>query len=150
MEEENESPQVIRVVTKLPNEEAKAVEIKNDYRTISDFCKGMIDMVDHPKDQHISIICNDEFLFNGMEPNIVAPEREEVFCGPLIFCGYDPETGDSISLTEEQVDTAIKYCKRNMLHHMSLEGAFQYAKVIGPLQKSYDELGIDETQMEAC
>ena len=104
MEEENESPQVIRVVTKLPNEEAKAVEIKNDYRTISDFCKGMIDMVDHPKDQHISIICNDEFLFNGMEPNIVAPEREEVLCGPLIFCGYDPETGDSISLTEEQVD----------------------------------------------
>ena len=37
MEEENESPQVIRVVTKLPNEEAKAVEIKNNYRTISDF-----------------------------------------------------------------------------------------------------------------
>ncbi len=150
MEDEYETPKVIKVVTKLPNEEAKVEEISNDYSTVSNFCKGMIDMVDHPKDQGISIICNDEFLFNGMEPNIVVPEREEVFCGPLIFCGYDPETGDSISLTDEQVDTAMKYCKRNMLHHMSLEGAIRYAKVIGPLQQSYDELGIDETQMEAC
>lgn len=149
MDEEYETPKTIRVVTKLPNEEAKVEEIDGGYRAVSDFCGGMIDMVDHPKDERMSIICNDEFLVNGMEPNIVVPEREQVFCGPLIFCGYDPETGDSVSLSDEQVRAAMKYCKRNMLHHMSLEGAYRYAKVIGPLQESYDELGIDETEMEA-
>jgi hypothetical protein len=39
----------------------------------------------------------------------------------------------------------LKYCSRNNLHHMSIEGALRYAKVIGPLQKSEDELA----EMEA-
>lgn len=145
MDEENEVPKKIKVVTKLPNEDAKVVEMTNAYRDISDFCGGLIDMVDHPKDDCVSIICNDEFLVRGMEPNIVAPEREEVFCGPIIFCGYDRDSGDSISLTDKQTDMVLKYCSRNNLHHMSIEGALRYAKVIGPLQKSEDELA----EMEA-
>ena len=142
----NLTPELIRVVTKLPNEEAKITTMKNDYKTISSFCQGFIDMTELPKGENIDLICNDEFLMNGMETNIVMPEREQVFCGPLIFCGYDPETGDSVSLSDRQVEEVMKYCKRNMLHNMSLEGAYRYAKVIGPLQEAEDALG---NEMEA-
>ena len=142
----NLTPELIRVVTKLPNEEAKITTMKNDYKTISSFCQGFIDMTELPKGENIDLICNDEFLMNGMETNIVMPEREQVFCGPLVFCGYDPETGDSVSLSDRQVEEVIKYCKRNMLHNMSLEGAYRYAKVIGPLQEAEDALG---NEMEA-
>jgi hypothetical protein len=142
----NLTPELIRVVTKLPNEEAKITTMKNDYKTISSFCQGFIDMTELPKGENIDLICNDEFLMNGMETNIVMPEREQVFCGPLIFCGYDPETGDSVSLSDRQIEEVMKYCKRNMLHNMSLEGAYRYAKVIGPLQEAEDALG---NEMEA-
>lgn len=142
----NLTPELIRVVTKLPNEEAKITTMKNDYKTISSFCQGFIDMTELPKGENIDLICNDEFLMNGMETNIVMPEREQVFCGPLVFCGYDPETGDSVSLSDRQVEEVMKYCKRNMLHNMSLEGAYRYAKVIGPLQEAEDALG---NEMEA-
>jgi len=138
--EEEKKPEEITVVTKLPNEPAKVEKMKNAYKTISEFCGGLIDMTELPKDDLVSVICNDESLINGMETNIVMPETEGVLCGPIVFAGYDPETGDSVSLTERQIKTVLRYCERNMLHHMSLEGAYRYSKVIGPLQKSEDAL----------
>ena len=68
-----------------------------------------------PKD----IIFNDEFLMNGMRPNIVTPENYGVICGPIIFAGVDSQTGDTISLTEEQVKKVIQYCNDNMLFNIS-------------------------------
>ena len=62
---------------------------------------------------------------------------------------YDPETGDSISLTEEQEKKVLSYIERNNLHHMSLEGAYRYCEVIGPYQKAVDEIQKDEKEMEA-
>jgi hypothetical protein len=138
--EEEKKQEEITVVTKLPNEPAKVEKMKNAYKTISEFCGGLIDMTELPKDDLVSVICNDESLINGMETNIVMPETEGVFCGPIVFAGYDPETGDSVSLTEKQIKTVLRYCERNMLHHMSLEGAYRYSKVIGPLQESEDAL----------
>lgn len=61
----------IRVVTKLPNEDARVTEISNKYPEIAHFCKDLIDMTDMPRDESMTIIFNDEFLMNGMEPNIV-------------------------------------------------------------------------------
>ena len=142
-----DEPKAIRVVKKLPDEEAKETMMENGYGTISEFCKGLIDIAPLPTDGSVTIICNDEFLVNGMKPNIVTPETEGVICGPIILCGYDPESGDSISLTDKQVKEALEYCERNNLHGMSLEGAFRYSKVIGPLQRSYDAL--INKQMEA-
>jgi hypothetical protein len=143
MDEEDESaPATIRVVTKRPNEDAKVETIDNVYTTFHDFCEGIIDMTNHPKDDNVSIVCNDEGLINGMEANIVMPEREGVLAGPIIMCGYDPENGNSISLTEKQEKMCLAYCKRNQLFHMSLQGAYRYAKVIGPLQEADDEAGI--------
>ena len=103
-----DEPKTIRVVTKLPGDDAKEVMMENGYGTISEFCKGLIDIAPLPTDDSLTIICNDEFLINGMKPNIVTPETEGVICGPIIICGYDPESGDSISLTERQVEEALR------------------------------------------
>lgn len=145
-EEERPREENIRVVVKEPNKQAEARVIPNDYKTIASLCGGCIDITEMPTDETVDIICNDECLINGMEPCIVMPEREGVLCGTLVFAGYDPETGNSTSLSEEQQKKALRYCERNKVISMSLEGAYRYSKVIGPLQQSYDELGIDETK----
>ena len=108
--------------------------------------RGMIECT-YPFDDNAFVIGNEESKLEGLPGN--RRINGGIYAGTILIAA-DDGCGGTTDLTEEQVDTAIKYCKRNMLHHMSLEGAFRYAKVIGPLQKSYDELGIDETQMEAC
>lgn len=148
MEEETTASK-IRAVVKEPNKDAVVTEITNDYKTLSKAVGGLIDMTPMPTDDSVDIVCNDEFLYNGMEPNIVMPEREGVLCGPIVFVGYNPEDGSSISLTDKQVEKALRYCQRNVLHHMSLEGAYRYSKVIGPLQQSEDELAKQAQASEA-
>jgi len=133
----------IKVIIKYPNKEAEVKEIDNDYKVLSNICEGLIDMVSLPADETIDIICNDEFLYNGMEANIVTPENEGVIAGPIILAGYDFETGDTISLTDEQIKTGLKYLKRNIVYNMTIERAYLYSKVIGPLQQSYKDAGID-------
>lgn len=132
----------MKVIVKYPNKDAEVKEIGDDYEELSTICEGLIDVVSLPTDSSIDIICNDEFLYNGMEANIVMPETEGILAGPLVFAGYDPYTGDTISLTDEQIVTAMRYINRNKLHNMSLEGAYRYSKVIRPLQECEDKLGI--------
>ncbi len=148
-DEEIEEPRIIKVITKLPNEEPRIVEMSTKCEVMKAFCKGMLGASNLPTDETIQIIYNDNFLNFNMEPNIVLPEWEEAICGPLIVTGYVPDTGDTVSLTEKQIEKTLKYLKRNNLHHMSIEGAYRYSKVIYPLQKSFDAMGIDETEMEA-
>lgn len=99
----------IKTVVKLPNENPVVKEIDNDYHELKDICQGVIDFVDMPGDERMCICCNDCFLYNGMEANIVLPEQGQILAGPIVFMGYDPDTGDNISLTDAQVDKALKY-----------------------------------------
>lgn len=82
-------------------------------------------------------------LMNGMSPNIVVPEWESVFPGPLIFAGYDPETGNTISLTNKQIDKVLNYINRNQVFNMSLDRAYLYSKVIGPFEQCEDALKME-------
>ena len=130
----------IKVVLKKPNEKAVVTEINNEYEEFAEFVDGLIDMTAHPTIEDVDVILNDMSLMNGMSPNIVVPEWESVFAGPLIFAGYDPETGNSISLTDKQVDKVLNYINRNQVFNMSLDRAYLYSKVIGPFQQCEDEL----------
>ena len=132
----------VKVITKLPNEKAKITEMPNDYESVSEFVGGLIDSTFLPTDEDIDVIVNDSSLTLGMKPNIVTPEYEGVLAGPLIFCTHDDD-GNMVSLSDEQIEKTMKYIERNSVFNMSLERAYQYSQIIGPLQRCEDELGME-------
>ncbi len=83
-DEEIEEPRIIKVITKLPNEKPKIVEMSTKCEVMKAFCNGMIGASNLPTDETIQIIYNDNFLNFSMEPNIVLPEWKEAICGPRL------------------------------------------------------------------
>lgn len=124
----------IKVVLKKPNEKAIVTVIDNEYEEFVNYCDGIIDITKHPTIDDVNVVLNDMSLMKGMGPNIIVPESEEIFAGPLIFVGYDSDTGESISLTDEQVDNVLNYINRNQVFNMSIERAYLYLKLMGPFQ----------------
>lgn len=136
----------MKVITKLPNEEAKIAEIGSEIGELQGLVGGLIEIVDMPKKDGIEIVVNDNFLNEGMEPNIILPEREEVLCGPIVIAGLNKEEGSLTSLSEKELKEAMAYIERNKVYGMSLGGAYRYCRVAKEFQESEDE--IKRNQME--
>lgn len=144
MEEECEyAPSMIKVIAKEPNREPKIKEIPNDYRCLVEFCKGLIDMGVLPNDDRVNYIVNDSSLVNGMEPNIVLPEYGELIAGPVLFAGLDPESGNTISLTDQQVGRILKYIEKNQVVNMSIGMAYRYAKAAGSILENGKDIEME-------
>ena len=45
--------------------------------------------------------------------------------GNLIFVGYNPEDGSSISLTDEQIEKVMDYIDKNQVQDMDFHEAFE-------------------------
>lgn len=61
----------------------------------------------------VDCYCNEDGLHLKLPPNIQLADGR-LLVGTLVFCGYDPATGSSVSLTEKQVevvDTWLSTCK---------------------------------------
>lgn len=115
----------IRVILKEENKKPEVKEIDNQIGFIQKYVGGLIDMTSMPNmDGKVDIICNDNFLNDGSKPNVMIPEYNHVMGGNLIFCGYNPETGDSISLTDEQIEKVMKYIDKNKVENMDFGSAF--------------------------
>ena len=124
-EEIEEKPRMIKVIVKQPNGDPEIKEVPNAYEEMAEFCHGFIGMGEMPFNRRINYIVNDSSLVNGMEPNIVLPEYENLIAGPVIFAGNDDE-GNTISLTDEQIEKVMKYIGRNQVFYLSMEGAYIY------------------------
>jgi hypothetical protein len=114
MEEEYEDRKDIRVIVKNPYEKAYVTTIKDDYKTITGIVHGVIDVTEFPGMENVDIFVNDEGKIIQMPgnfwlPNYVDHEYDDCVCGPCYIAGYDPDTGDSISLTDEQIDKCMKF-----------------------------------------
>lgn len=116
---------VIKAVIKEENKEPKVIEIKNNVKEFQKRVGGLIDMTSVPgMEGQADIICNDDFLNNGSSPNVMLPEYDHVMGGCLIFVGYDPNTGASISLTEKQTEMIMAYIDKNKVDGMDFIDAF--------------------------
>lgn len=142
------SERKLRAIVKYPDEKPKETMLEDGYKTISEICHGLIDITTLPDDPSVTLIVNDTSLVNDMRPNIVMPECKQVLCGPIVVLGADLETGDSTSLTDEQAQKALGYLKDNEVHHMSLEGAYRYCEVLGPLREAEKKLEEERKQEE--
>ncbi len=133
----------IKVITKRPNEKPEIKEIdSSDYEFLYDFCEGMMDATPLPTDENVTIFVNDNSLNLKMPANIVMPEWNGVLAGPMVLATHDEE-GNMISLSDAQIEKTMKYLERNSVYNMSIERAYLYSKVIGPLQRCEDELEME-------
>ena len=55
------------------------------------------------------IVVNDEGKLDKLAGNFWLPEYEDCVCGTCYMVGYEPETGDNISITENQIKKCLKY-----------------------------------------
>lgn len=122
---EKRSPEKIRVVLKEAGSSAKVAEIDNTLESFQERVGGLIDMTSLPgTDGLVDIVCKDDFLFDGSQPNVMTPEYDHVMGGNLIFVGYNPEDGSSISLTDKQVEKVLDYVRENAVDGMDYASAF--------------------------
>ncbi len=119
----------IRVVIKEVDKPAEVKEISNDYKTFQQCVGGgLYEIVEMPGQENVDIACNEEYLLNGMRANLVLPECDNVLGGPLVFMGYDPETGESISLTDEQISSVQEFIEGHQVQNMSIPQAYYAMK----------------------
>ena len=118
----------IKVVVKEVNKPCEVKEIDNDYKAFQGVVQGLYEITKMPNREDIDIACNEEYLYNGMDANLIVPEQENVLGGPLIFMSYNAETGDSCSLTDEQITAVQGFVKTHEVRHLTIVEAYYAMK----------------------
>ena len=59
-----------------------------------------------------------------MDANLVVPAHEHVLGGPLIFMGFDAESGESLSLTDEQITAVQEFVSTHEVRLQSIAEAY--------------------------
>lgn len=123
----------IKVVYKAPNQPYEIRTIPNEYSSYVELINAdFIGRTLLPGIDSVDVIADDSFLINEKRnnANFIAPEIETIFCGPVIFMGYDPNTGDNIGLSDSEIDYVCKYIEKHQVHNMTLEEAYNVYQAI--------------------
>lgn len=121
----------IKVILKEVNKPGVLTEINNDYKSLQKIAGGIyetIDMSSFPVGENIDMIFADDYLFDGSKANFLMPEIDHIMCGTCIIAGFDPDTGETISLSDEQIEIANDYLERNQVQNMDKEMAYYTMK----------------------
>lgn len=122
-------PEMIRVIMKEEGGDPYVAEIENDFHAFQDYVGGLIDMDTLPGlENEVDIIFNDDYMSNYSNPSLMLPEYDNIMGGNLIFAGYDPEDGSTISLTDEQIDKVMDYVQKNKVNETSFIAAYTILK----------------------
>lgn len=103
----------IRAIVIEPMKKPEIRDIENTLQAKQAIVDGYIENVDIGPD--VSCYCNEEGKLNGLKPNrglradgderpTKNGELYEIICGTMLICGYDPDTGEDLSLTDEQTE----------------------------------------------
>lgn len=102
----------IKALVIEPDKCVKEMEIENDLSSLQKIIGGYIQIV-WPFDDNVLLICNEEGKLLGLEPNRPLHDSDglvyDMVCGTIIIAGDDEESGDIISLTDEQIERYTKY-----------------------------------------
>ena len=86
----------------LPEE----IEISNSLKSKQEKVDGLIEYVRLLEDDNVVLICNEEGKINGMGPN--RDIGHDIIFGPFLVVGDDPDVGENLSLTDEQISEWTK------------------------------------------
>lgn len=120
----------IRVVIKEVDKPCEVKEIPYGYKSFQQYVQGLYEIVEMPNHKNIDIACNEEYLLNGMKANLVLPEHDNILGGPLIFIGYEPKEGDSISLTDKQIEEVKEFVRTHEVQNISIAEAYYGMKAV--------------------
>lgn len=113
----------IRLMIKEPYKPEYVTEIDDTYENMKQIIGGLLDCTPMPGGDHIDIFFDDEGLLKKLPGNIWLAGTGDCIKGTCYMVGYDEETGDNVSLTDNQ----IKYCKRYIKNFALEEGLDLYA-----------------------
>ena len=91
----------IKVVVKRPQEKAFVAEIDKGLASLQNFVDGLIECVEMPRVKNVDIILNEEGKLLGLPFNFFLPEYRDVVAGTAVIAGFNPRSGNHISLTDE-------------------------------------------------
>jgi hypothetical protein len=118
----------IKVVVKEVDKDPEIREVENDIHFLQSEVGGLIDITTLPGCENVDIIVNDNFINLNMPANFMMPECDNVIGGNAVFAGYDPETGDTVSLTDKQIEKVMSYLQENTVKRMDLSMAYYTMK----------------------
>ncbi|MBG9564889.1 DUF3846 domain-containing protein [Brevibacillus agri] len=95
------------VVVKEPNKAAEIREIEGGLSPLQQIVDGRIEVVELING--FDLVCNEEFLFLDLEPNIVV--NGELFFGTVFITKAD-DTGNFVSLSDSEVRLATMILNR--------------------------------------
>lgn len=84
--------------------------VSPEYQSLQDLVGGLIEIPfisEKLMENNIDIIINEEGKLLGLTPQIAIMNRGkivDIICGPVVFIGAERETGNSVSLTYEQIE----------------------------------------------
>ena len=87
---------------KLP----EVVEVPDTLKSLQELVGGYIEYCYMPNHEDVVIICNEEGKINGMGPN--RDIGHDIIFGPFFIVGDNPDIGENISLTDEQISKWTK------------------------------------------
>jgi len=87
---------------KLP----EVVEIPDTLKSLQELVGGYIEYCYMPEHEDVVLICNEEGKINGMGPN--RDIGHDIIFGPFFVIGDNPDIGENISLTDEQISKWTK------------------------------------------
>lgn len=93
----------IKILVVEPKKEPYEKIIDNTLEEKQKIVGGLIEFVE--LEETVDLICNDEGKMNNLEMNRII--TNDIICGTFIICGQ--KDGDSISLTDEEIEKYKKY-----------------------------------------
>jgi hypothetical protein len=106
----------IRGILKRPNEYCSVVVVSSKLESLQEMVDGWIEIVAAPFYKDIDFIINEEGKYQeNCKPNIYLPEYDDILCGTLIAVGFDMDTSNHVSLTDEQIEYTLNYIKANYI-----------------------------------
>ena len=106
-----ETPKMVKVLIKEPGKEPYEKEIEDTLDNLQEIVGGYIGCVEMPGVKNVDLYVNEEGKLNKLPGNFWLPEYEDCACGTVYMVGFDPETGDNISITDNQIKKCKKYIK---------------------------------------
>ena len=96
----------IRGLLVKEDKEPEVIDIPNNLKSLQNLVGGYIEYCYLPEHEDVVIICNEEGKINGMGPN--RDIGHDIIFGPFLVVGDDPEIGENLSLTDEQISEWTK------------------------------------------
>ena len=109
-----------KIVVKEPGKAPEVREVpKVNLEVMQEIVNGYVQYIPFPSLPHLDLFCNEEGKLEGLEPNILIADKNgrivDFIVGTVFVCKSN-KRGNSIGLTDEEVEKVMKGLERMDIH----------------------------------